>query len=1228
MISPSDRPNPPIPPSVPPPAKPGLFDLPASEPGVPYSSGDQAKADPAADIPSHPEGELSDSIFQLLLPEDSEEEPGKERGEAQGAEIASPPMGLKSSLVPPKLPGNLAASKKADIVDVPPRRDSVATMPPRFERRSTDPVPPLSYSTVAWMVLGIGLTLLVCILIALLLFAPSRPRLEQGCAKTRIEDGTPRNTGSQNPVPRNGGAFAVSRFPVSSFSSLPPLFFLQANPQANPRAGTTATRTPFPGTSLSGHSGKIVDLAYSGDGKILATVSSDRTVIIRDGLTGNPNTRMEGRNVHKSPITTLFLNRDGSVLWTGSRDKTVCSWATSSGTKLSTLATPAEVRSLALTPDGSFVIAGLENGACCVWDARLGNEINLLRLHTKAANRLAVRPGRLSLAVASDDKQVSVWSPQRNTPTAVFKGHEDAITAIAFQPGSDRIASVAKDRTIILWEFDPRTSATKEVQTYRGHTAQVDFLAFSSDGSTLLSAGGDRRVIQWNAVTAERIAVFEECAGPNVGGAVRPDFQRLALLGKNGKASLLTSEELDLLLPGNAPVKRPPPSVYATLPVLPLQSHIPGKKAIRAAFQCDPTAPEGNRLLLSDGGSAISLRDWKTAEPRASLSIPPAILSACMNPDGSAFLTGAPDGSFTAWNSADGRSLRRFRAHSAPVLSLSFSPSGEELLSGSADNTAILWNAVNGQVRTIFRGHVGPVIATTVHPDGKTILTASRDKTLRIWDREGKCLRILRAHEAALTDACFNRAGTLIASVSDDKTVRIWDVLKALNTPNAHDGETGDRGATEDPALWKTFSGFNAETLCARFHPDDRYLAVGSREGRVVFFEMREGTPAWTLELIPPSPALPPGRKNRPPPLLVPEPVCAMDFSIDGSRLYTSGDHSLFVWNLLANTVSTGSPAAPAGSDPYAVLPLGKQLGTLPLPVEGSLRTGPCLSPDGRFVLGILDEKKVLCFQPGPREETEAAPQNHTFPETVPVVCFLDDSTVVAGRGDGRLVLWNRWDDHTVELMKLHGAPVTAIGTDGKGTRILSGDANGLLVLWNNRGDFIGRLNGHAQSIRAAALSPDGSKAISVAEDKRLIVWDLSRMKEAMTFREHVGNGPTALAVENGGTRFASVGKDGFLVLYALTPKPKVVRKIESGVPLDSVAFSPDASLIATGSQQGSQRGRVILWETESGKPVSTLPLQESLLPGLNFSSDGRSLLVAGPGELRVFQIAPQQIAP
>lgn len=202
---------------------------------------------------------------------------------------------------------------------------------------------------------------------------------------------------------------------------------------------------------------------------------------------------------HSSVINSVAFSPDGKTLASGSGDNTVKLWDVQTGALKQTLTGHSDlVGSVAFVLDGKMLASGSADNTIRLWDIQTGTAVlkKTLNGHCRGCKDAVSLDGKM-LASASDDNVVKVWNVQTGALKRTLAAHSDTVFSIAFSPDGKTLASGSGDKTIKLW--DMQTGALK--QTLTGHSNWVYYVAFSPDGKTLASGGYDRTVMLWDAQT-------------------------------------------------------------------------------------------------------------------------------------------------------------------------------------------------------------------------------------------------------------------------------------------------------------------------------------------------------------------------------------------------------------------------------------------------------------------------------------------------------------------------------------------------------------------------------------------------------------------------------------------------------------------------------------------------------------------------------------------------------
>jgi sugar lactone lactonase YvrE len=245
--------------------------------------------------------------------------------------------------------------------------------------------------------------------------------------------------------------------------------------------------------TLTGHPYSTSSVAFSPDGTLLATNGQDAVVRIwrtADGtleriLTGHTNW---GHGVAFSP--------DGALVASGSSDHTVRLWRTGDGALVRTLTGHTNgVRDVAFSPDGTLVASGSSDHTVRLWRTGDGALVRTLTGHTGGVEGLAYSPDGTLLATAgSRDHTVRLWRTGDGALVHTLTGHTGVVIGVAFSPDGTILASGSYDTTVRLW----RTGDGAFIRTLIGHASQVFDVAFSHDGDLLATTSSDRTLRLWS----------------------------------------------------------------------------------------------------------------------------------------------------------------------------------------------------------------------------------------------------------------------------------------------------------------------------------------------------------------------------------------------------------------------------------------------------------------------------------------------------------------------------------------------------------------------------------------------------------------------------------------------------------------------------------------------------------------------------------------------------------
>src|SRR5579859_870659 len=135
------------------------------------------------------------------------------------------------------------------------------------------------------------------------------------------------------------------------------------------------------------------------------------------------------------------------------------------------------VTALAWSPEGSILASGSWDRTVHVWESTTGQRILLYQGHAEGVTAVAWSPNRKYLASGSHDGIVQVWDAATSKTLYTYHGHTQAITPLAWSPDGKHLASASADLTIHLWQ----PTAQGHLFTYSGHHSIVEIIMWAAD---------------------------------------------------------------------------------------------------------------------------------------------------------------------------------------------------------------------------------------------------------------------------------------------------------------------------------------------------------------------------------------------------------------------------------------------------------------------------------------------------------------------------------------------------------------------------------------------------------------------------------------------------------------------------------------------------------------------------------------------------------------------------
>jgi WD40 repeat protein len=487
---------------------------------------------------------------------------------------------------------------------------------------------------------------------------------------------------------------------------------------------------------LEGHSGPILSLAFSADGRQLASGSSDGTAILWDVKTRAKLHQFRG---HTGEVNRVAFTLDGERLATAGDDRRVMLWRLSDGRQAAQTAQfLGRVFGLAVSPVTGEIAASTQEGEVALLDDRTGRTNRLISSQGSEFLHLSFSPdGRWLLTGAgASPYHCLVIDVERGQPAFIYRGHQHLVAATAISPDG-RFAATAggRDNEIHLWDL----ASGALVKAMQGSGAGVLSVGFSGDGKEL--AFGQTNVFH-SIHDRGPLEYVLRLAGPGT----RTDTPQRNM--DQAKAFTRARIELDQLTLAN-------------------------RAGGKFGYNADLDIRRDSRRI------ATIHRDEKSGFVHNAYTFVPNV---------TAVVAGAGNGVLTA-HSLNGASLSpEFVGHFGDVWAVAASPDGRLLVSGADDQTVRLWNVASRElIATLFYGRDGEWVMWT--PQGYYSSSPGGDNLVGWHINRGPgaaanfiAARQLKQHffRPDIVDEAIRRASAQDATKDEVATFQIADLNRRL----------------------------------------------------------------------------------------------------------------------------------------------------------------------------------------------------------------------------------------------------------------------------------------------------------------------------------------------------------------------------------------------------------------------------------------------------------------
>jgi class 3 adenylate cyclase/GTPase SAR1 family protein len=302
----------------------------------------------------------------------------------------------------------------------------------------------------------------------------------------------------------------------------------EPNENSKERTDTLAATLP-PGVklvrTLRGHTNWIGRIAWSPDGRMLASPARDNTLRLWDAETGDCLRILEG-----DQVDNVAFDSRGSLAGAGSTE--VILWEAASGEVLRTLDHGKRTVWCVTFDSGGQTLASGCSGSVSLWDPQSGALLQTLGHNDEVeVGTMAFDPSGRALASGSTGNLIKVWEVESGDERCTLQGHKSGVCAVAFDSSGRILASASCDYTVRLWDLP----TGRLLKVLEGHTGWVNAVDHSHP-TLLASKSSDHTVRLWRN-TGELVATIPEATRETIwrhtGLAFHPHLSLLATVGSD-----------------------------------------------------------------------------------------------------------------------------------------------------------------------------------------------------------------------------------------------------------------------------------------------------------------------------------------------------------------------------------------------------------------------------------------------------------------------------------------------------------------------------------------------------------------------------------------------------------------------------------------------------------------------------------------------------------------------